>query len=157
MFWRKPDLKFVPGGLCLILTMRIRYIEREATLSTVEDRRMGGDILWTAGHLESDLCVLLLFLRICARFFFMYTRYTAVCVWVLCVSFFTLFNPFRAAVPFWGQTTWILSGLSPKRDCGSRRVNRYFLPVGRIVDRYYGGGIVNTMVGPNIVITGDHS
>ena len=32
------------------------------------------------------------------------------------------FNPFRTAVPFWGQTTWNSSGLSPKRDCGSKRV-----------------------------------
>ena len=36
-------------------------------------------------------------------------------------------NPFRTAVPFWGQTTWTLNGLSPKRDCGSKRVNRPFL------------------------------
>ena len=28
------------------------------------------------------------------------------------------FDPFRTAVPCWGQTTWNLSGLSPKRDCG---------------------------------------
>ena len=27
-------------------------------------------------------------------------------------------NPFRTAVPFWGQTTQISSSLSPKRDCG---------------------------------------
>ena len=27
-----------------------------------------------------------------------------------------LFNPFRTAVPFWGQTSQILSNLSPKRD-----------------------------------------
>ena len=33
-------------------------------------------------------------------------------------------NPFRTtAVPFWGQTTWNLTGLSPKRDGGSKRVN----------------------------------
>ena len=31
-------------------------------------------------------------------------------------------NPFRTAVPFWGQTASNLSGLSPKRDCGSKRV-----------------------------------
>ena len=30
---------------------------------------------------------------------------------------------FRTAVPFWGQTTQILSKLSPKRDCGPKRVN----------------------------------
>ena len=28
------------------------------------------------------------------------------------------------AVPFWGQTTWNLTALSPKRDCGSKRVKR---------------------------------
>ena len=31
-------------------------------------------------------------------------------------------NPYSTAVPFWGQTTWNLTGLSPKRDCGSKRV-----------------------------------
>ena len=31
-------------------------------------------------------------------------------------------NPVRTAVPFWGQTSQILSGLSPKRDCGSNGV-----------------------------------
>ena len=31
-------------------------------------------------------------------------------------------NPFRTAVPFWGQTCQISSGLSPKRDCGSKGV-----------------------------------
>ena len=31
-------------------------------------------------------------------------------------------NPFRTAVPLWGQTTQISSSLSPKRDCGSKRV-----------------------------------
>ena len=30
-------------------------------------------------------------------------------------------NPFRTAVPFWGQTTQILSILPPKRDCGPKR------------------------------------
>ena len=33
-------------------------------------------------------------------------------------------DPFRTAVPFWGQTTWKLRGLSPIRDCGSKRVNQ---------------------------------
>ena len=42
-------------------------------------------------------------------------------------------NPFRTAVPFWGQTTKILSSLSPKRDCGSKRVNRF-------VQQYVPGG-----------------
>ena len=36
-------------------------------------------------------------------------------------------NPFRTAVPFWGQTTQISSSLSPKRDSGSKRVNTLFL------------------------------
>ena len=31
-------------------------------------------------------------------------------------------NPFITAVPFWGQTTWNLSGFPPKRSCGSKRV-----------------------------------
>ena len=30
-------------------------------------------------------------------------------------------NPFRTAVPFWGQSTQSSSSLSPKRDCGSKR------------------------------------
>ena len=34
-----------------------------------------------------------------------------------------LLNPFRTAVPFWGQSTWSLTGLSPKWDCGSKGVN----------------------------------
>ena len=33
------------------------------------------------------------------------------------------FNPSRPAVPFWEQTTQISSNLSPKRGCGSKRVN----------------------------------
>ena len=33
------------------------------------------------------------------------------------------FNPFRTAVPFWGQTSLISSSLYPKRDCGSKGVN----------------------------------
>ena len=32
-------------------------------------------------------------------------------------------NPFRTTVPFLEQTTWVLSGLSPRRDCSSKRVN----------------------------------
>ena len=31
-------------------------------------------------------------------------------------------NSFRTAVPFWGQTSQISSGLSPIRDCGSKGV-----------------------------------
>ena len=33
-------------------------------------------------------------------------------------------NPFRTAVPFWGQTSQILSSLSPKRDWGSKGVKK---------------------------------
>ena len=32
------------------------------------------------------------------------------------------FNPFSTGVPFWGKNTLIPSSLSPKRDCGSKRV-----------------------------------
>ena len=38
------------------------------------------------------------------------------------VSLRVVFNPFRTAGPFWGQTTQILSYLSPKRDFGPERV-----------------------------------
>ena len=34
-------------------------------------------------------------------------------------------TPFSTAVPFWGQTAWTLSDLSPKRDCGSKRVKEH--------------------------------
>ena len=34
-------------------------------------------------------------------------------------------NPFRTAVPFWGQNSQCSSSLSPKRDCGSKGVNNY--------------------------------
>ena len=36
-------------------------------------------------------------------------------------------NPFRTAVPFWGQNTLIPSSLSPKRDCGPNTFNRGYL------------------------------
>ena len=32
-------------------------------------------------------------------------------------------NPFRTAVPFWGQSTQIPSRLPPKRNCSPKRVN----------------------------------
>ena len=40
-------------------------------------------------------------------------------------------NPFRLGLesPFRGQFTEISSSLSPKRDCGSKRVKPFFLPV----------------------------
>ena len=34
----------------------------------------------------------------------------------------TVINPFRTAVPFWGQTTLVTSYLSRKRDCSSKRL-----------------------------------
>ena len=34
-------------------------------------------------------------------------------------------NPFRAAVPFWGQTSQIRSSLPQKRDCGPKRVIKW--------------------------------
>ena len=36
-------------------------------------------------------------------------------------------NPFRTAVPFWGQTSQSLSSLSPKRDCGPQSVKHTFV------------------------------
>ena len=42
---------------------------------------------------------------------------------VSCMGLFIgLVNPFRAAVPFWGQITQNLSVLSPKQNCGSKEV-----------------------------------
>ena len=34
-------------------------------------------------------------------------------------------NPFRTAVPFWGQNTQILNKLSPQRDCGPKKDTWY--------------------------------
>ena len=34
----------------------------------------------------------------------------------------SLYVRFSTAVPFYGQTTWNLAGLSPKHDCGPKRV-----------------------------------
>ena len=39
-------------------------------------------------------------------------------------------EPWRTAVPFRGQTTWNLSGLSPKLDCGSKSPEKVLLPGG---------------------------
>ena len=36
-------------------------------------------------------------------------------------------NPFRTAVPFWGQSSQISSSFVPKRDCGSKGVNTEYL------------------------------
>ena len=41
-------------------------------------------------------------------------------------SLLTLLGP--QSLPFWGQTTWNLTGLSPERDCGSKRVKRQNAP-----------------------------
>ena len=38
------------------------------------------------------------------------------------VKVFSTINPFRTAVPFWGQSSQFISSLSPKRDCGPKRV-----------------------------------
>ena len=35
-------------------------------------------------------------------------------------AFYLFINPSRAAVPCWGQHTWNLSVLSPKRDCAPK-------------------------------------
>ena len=48
------------------------------------------------------------------------------CVGVLCVFFLTLLEPQSRFGDNWGQHTWNLSGLSPKRDWSSKR---FFLPV----------------------------
>ena len=42
--------------------------------------------------------------------------------WSSCSGGGVRMNPFRAAVPFWGQTTSNLTGLPPERDCASERV-----------------------------------
>ena len=38
-----------------------------------------------------------------------------------CDTLYWMFNPFRTAVPFWGQTTQLSSSLSRQRDCGPKR------------------------------------
>ena len=44
---------------------------------------------------------------------------------------------FRTAVSFWGHTTWNLTGLSLKRDCGSERVKSSYLHTYRQVRTWY--------------------
>ena len=44
-------------------------------------------------------------------------------------------SPFSTALPLRGQTSQILSSLSPKRDCGSKRVK---IKVGVGVSEYWG-------------------
>ena len=54
-------------------------------------------------------------------------------------------NPFRTAVPFWGQTTQFTSSLPPKRNCGPKRVKGIYhqLPSSipsslyRVADRHH--------------------
>ena len=55
----------------------------------------------------------------------------------------TLISPFSTAVPTWGQSTLIPSGSSPKRDCGTIRVEaigvappRSVVIIPTIVDHY---------------------
>ena len=73
-------------------------------------------------HADEGIAKPFLFL-ICYRFsFFFYP----LCTFPLELLGFRAFSTsfltlFRTAVPFWGQTTWTLSRLSPKRDCGSKR------------------------------------
>ena len=40
----------------------------------------------------------------------------------------TSISPLEPQSRFWGQTSHIPSTLSPKRDCGPKRVNRYLVP-----------------------------
>ena len=51
------------------------------------------------------------------------TSISIIIVIIIIVSSSLFLTPFRTAVPFWGQTTQILSSLSPKRDCGSKGDN----------------------------------
>ena len=42
-----------------------------------------------------------------------------------------ILTPLRIPVPFWEQTTPIIRSVSPKRDCGPKRLNRLGLQRGR--------------------------
>ena len=48
----------------------------------------------------------------------------ALLLFLISNSYTRLINPFRTAVPFWGQVSQTPSKLSPQRDCGPRRLNR---------------------------------
>ena len=50
-------------------------------------------------------------------------RHTAHILHEVCGSKCGALNPFRTAVPFGDKTPLNLAGLSPERDCGSKRVN----------------------------------
>ena len=45
------------------------------------------------------------------------------------VAYVSIINPFSTTVPFWGQFTYNLSGLSPKQDCSPKRVNTYLVRI----------------------------
>ena len=46
------------------------------------------------------------------------------------VGFICRVNPFRTAVPFWGQTSQISSSFVPKRDHGSKGVKKFGITSG---------------------------
>ena len=75
--------------------------------------------------------------RIVIRFFFRVLSYGALKE----PRFLLALNPFRTAVPFWGQNSQILSNLSLKRDCSPKRVMasacRSFLSRGTPVSQKY--------------------
>ena len=47
-------------------------------------------------------------------------------------------NPFRTAVPFWGQASQILSNLSPNRDCGPKKLSMMLVYLHSSMDMKYG-------------------
>ena len=53
----------------------------------------------------------------------------------MCCNLVPPVNPFRTAIPFWGQLTWDLSDLSPKRDGGPKRVERQGGRVEETIDK----------------------
>ena len=86
---------------------RTRYIHLLLILLTAELLNQGISMVWYVWrNLDGVICVTLIFHS--------YTRQH--------MSIINNINPFRTAVPFWGQSTWNLTGLSPQRDCGSKIV-----------------------------------
>ena len=68
--------------------------------------------------------------RVYRLVFFSFSAWSSLVFFITALSFFLPspynewgFHPFRTAVPCRGQITYNLSGLSPKRDCGSKGVN----------------------------------
>ena len=60
--------------------------------------------------------------------------------WCRCrVQLVVWVNPFRTAVPCWGQTSEISSSLSPKRDCGSKGVKFVTAVDVQILEKYAWG------------------